>query len=168
VLDDNVLEGSLGSIYDDDADGLPGADEDSTKVSLGTTSSGSRRLLHIGQMTIGQGGKDIVEQIDDEAGVIVWQAADGIEKPGNANAPRFREQFTVRIIKALGVGWVHWQENAGVEDLDECLRTALEDCKAECQGDACDECSFQTNRECERRDLARIDCRPGVERPAFE
>src|SRR5689334_8728347 len=56
LLDDNVLEEGLGSIYDFDGDGFGGADSDSLRVSLeksGLSKLKSKLILSIGQMSIG-------------------------------------------------------------------------------------------------------------------
>lgn len=110
VLDSNVLEEGLGSIYDYDSDGFPSADGDSISVSLRKSDLSaieSKMILSVGQLSIGlHDAGDTVKRVT-ETGVITWEGQLAREAPTEFNPePVIPDVFRVRIIRAIGVGWV--------------------------------------------------------------
>jgi len=117
VLDSNILEEGLGSIYDYDSDGFPGADEDSVTVSLGKSDLSvieSKMILSIGQLSIGlHDAKDVVKSVS-ETGVISWRGQQAPEEPTEFNPePAVPPMWRVRIFRPLGVGWVQTEATDG-------------------------------------------------------
>jgi hypothetical protein len=138
VLDSNVLEEGLGSIYDIDNEGFPQADGDSVTVSLGKSDLSeieSKMILSVGQLSIGlHDAKDTVKRVTGETGVIRWEGQQAKEEPTEFNPePAEPDTFVVRIIRAHGLGWVHLKAADGTLS-----------------------------------DVAKLDCRKGVSVPDFD
>ncbi len=166
---DNPIEEGFGSIYDYDGDGFRQADGDSVEVSLRKDAElseiKSKMILSIGQMSFGlQDKDDKVVQLEDEEGVIKWQGQLAREKPTSSNPePAIPEIFTVRIIAALGVGWVHHEQ--APEAQADCMARGMTSC---CEGDSCEACEDVEALCTQRLDMGKIDCRKGVSVPDFD
>jgi hypothetical protein len=112
--------GAIGSIYDYDSDGLPGVDGDAVRVGLmkfDQSELKSKLLLSVGQMSsIGFDKGDKLKRIKAE-GVITWEGSKVKEEATEFNEnPAEPTVFVVRIIEALGVGWLHVKNESGELD----------------------------------------------------
>jgi hypothetical protein len=161
VLDDNVLEEGLASIYDFERDGFPFFDEDSVDVGYETSDLSrlsSKRILSIGQMNIGlHSDADVISESVEPAD---FADTDVITVEGNREESSIR--YRVRVFASSRVGYITYfaADPAG------CFTREQAECELNCGGLDCG-CDKLAAKECEQEhDLARIDCR-GIEAPDY-